>query len=475
MIPILYESTEMLFNSNGLGRLRDCISCVVTEERNGVYECDFEYPVDGPMFDRIQLGMIIAVEHDDTDDIQPFDIVGMSRPINGVVSYHAVHVSYRQNYITTSGSNINSVTAALNLCGNAQGTPFTYQTDKTNTGYFPLGDGIPHTVRSILGGAEGSILDTYGGEYSWDKFNVFLHSERGVRRDFSIRYGVNMVDYTEELDSSGTYMSVIPYWKSETEKVVGDKQTYGRTITNRGECIALDVSDKFESKPTKAQVNSAGLSYLKSNRPYTPTQNIHVEFVRLQDTEEYRQYAPLQKCQLCDTIPVIFPRYGLKADFKIVKTEYDVLADRFLSMELGDLSTTLSEALGISDSSSRGADGLATTTVADYITLASGWNCSALSAVKVGRVVQVRMDLTYNADISVPATGNITDLTIGTVKTDWWPVVTAIFGSWGNGAGSTHGMINTSGAMILCAFGSTGAARTVTAGTAIHVVSTYIS
>ncbi len=39
MIPIIYESSETDFISNGLGRLRDCMSCEVTEERNGIYEC----------------------------------------------------------------------------------------------------------------------------------------------------------------------------------------------------------------------------------------------------------------------------------------------------------------------------------------------------------------------------------------------------------------------------------------------------
>ena len=45
MIPILYEKDETSFTSNGLGRLRDCISCVVTEERNGIYELTLTYPV----------------------------------------------------------------------------------------------------------------------------------------------------------------------------------------------------------------------------------------------------------------------------------------------------------------------------------------------------------------------------------------------------------------------------------------------
>ena len=61
MIPILYDKTETAFISNGLGRLRDCISCIVSEERNGIYECDFEYPVDGANYNLIQVGRIIGV------------------------------------------------------------------------------------------------------------------------------------------------------------------------------------------------------------------------------------------------------------------------------------------------------------------------------------------------------------------------------------------------------------------------------
>ena len=35
MNPILYESDETNFITNGLGRLPDCVSCKVTEARNG--------------------------------------------------------------------------------------------------------------------------------------------------------------------------------------------------------------------------------------------------------------------------------------------------------------------------------------------------------------------------------------------------------------------------------------------------------
>ena len=350
MIPILFNSNETSFNNNGLGRLRSCIKCVVSEERNGIYECDFEVPVTAEDFNEIQIGRIIGVTHDDSGDIQPFDIVSYTRPIDGIVSFHAVHISYRLSGQTTWSASVNSLEAAFNLFRNIPNTPFVYRTDKSSTGYLACADGIPRTVRSMLGGIEGSVLDTYGGEYEWDRWYVILHSARGTARDLTIRYGVNMLGYEETLDISGTYKSCVPYWTDGATTVIGNRQdSSGSLVTGRGACVPLDISDKFETKPTKAQVNAMGLAVMKSKNPTAPAQNIHVEFVRLQDLG-YEEYEALYDCRLCDTINVVFPSYNTKSRFKIVKTTWNVLEDRYESMELGDLSMSLSEALGISNS-----------------------------------------------------------------------------------------------------------------------------
>ena len=354
MIPIVYSKDEIAFTSNGLGRLRDMISCVVTEERNGIYECDFEYPVGGANYEDIQIGNIIGVTHDESGNIQPFDIVSYSKPIDGIVTFHCTHISYRQSYMTVVGSNINSLSDAFTLLASAQpSNPFSYQTDKSNVGYLGSADGKPHSVRQMLGGIRGSILDAYGGEYEWDKWQVILHSARGENRDFTIRYGVNMLDYDEDYDYEGTYSSCIPFWTDGTLTVVGNRvDGYGSTITGRGECVPLDLSDKFETEPTQAQVESAALAYITNNNTFIPTQNIHVEFVRLQDFDEYAGFANLLECNLCDTINVIFPDYNSSGQFKIVKTVWDVLKDRYESTDLGDLSVTLADALGITQDTS---------------------------------------------------------------------------------------------------------------------------
>ena len=354
MIPILYETDERTFTSNGLGRLRDMISCKVTEERNGIYECDFQYPVDGAHYSDIKYGRIIGTTHEYSNDIQPFDIVSASKPIDGKVTFHAVHISYRQSKLVAYGTGVNTISSAFALLGDAEpSNPFSYSSDVAGNGYMAAADGEPRSVRSMLGGVDGSILDTYGGEYEWDKFRVILHASRGVKRDYTIRYGVNLLDYNEDIDYSETYSSVIPFWKGTDENqapifVIGDKQDYSQTTnTGRGETIAVDLTDKFESQPTKAQVEAMGQSYMAEQQPTLPKRNIKVDFVRLEDSDEYEQFANLFNCKLCDTIRVIFPMYNMIGDFKIVKTVYNVLLEKYDEIELGALSTTLKEALGL--------------------------------------------------------------------------------------------------------------------------------
>lgn len=367
MIPIIYGKDETEFVGNGLGRLHECLSCVVTEERNGVYTCDLEYPVSGNNYDLLQVGNIVAVTHDNAGDVQPFDIVSYEKPINGIVTFHCTHISYRQSYMAVVGSDINSLADAFTaLSGASPRNPFSYWSNKTSTGSVGAFNGIPRSVRQILGGVQGSILDAYGGEYEWDKFNVRLWSARGEKRNFSVRYGVNMTDYKEDYDGEGAYSSCIPFWTNGTDTVVGNAVVgAGATLTGRGECVPLDLSSRWEEAPTQAQLETAAYNYMASNNTCLPGRTINVEFIRLQDTEEYADFTQLLDCRLCDTINVIFPDYSTDGDFKIVMVVWDVLRSRYVSMELGKLSVSLSEALGVntSDSQSGGSSVPKSTTV----------------------------------------------------------------------------------------------------------------
>ncbi len=59
MIPCLYHANETEYTTNGIGKLSDCISCFVTEKRNGSFELKMTYPAEGIHAEYIEEGNII--------------------------------------------------------------------------------------------------------------------------------------------------------------------------------------------------------------------------------------------------------------------------------------------------------------------------------------------------------------------------------------------------------------------------------
>ena len=94
MIPVLYASNTASFSTFGIGTLTDTISCEVTEERNGLFECLLRYPVDGQHYGQIAKERIIKAKPNDSSEEQAFRIYRITKPMNGVVSVYAQHISY---------------------------------------------------------------------------------------------------------------------------------------------------------------------------------------------------------------------------------------------------------------------------------------------------------------------------------------------------------------------------------------------
>ncbi len=363
MIPILYPSNETSFTSNGLGRLPDATECIVTEERNGVYELRMLYPVTGQHFSDITMNRFIYAVPADGKGKQPFRIYSISKPLDGIVEINAEHVSYQLSHIPVSPFEAGSLAAALvGLKDNAaEACPFTFWTDKTVTGNFKVTE--PVSLRSRLGGVEGSLLDVYGtGEYEFDRYTVKLHLHRGTNNGVTLRYGKNITDIKQEENIANTYTGVMPYWKgdvdgTETTITLPEKVLHSANAANfpYQRTIPLDLSSNFENQPTEAQLRSAANSYMTSNNIGVPAVSINVSFIALWQTEEYKDVANLERVNLCDTVTVEFPALGVSAQAKVVKTEYDVLRDRYQSLELGDAKTNFTQTLSAEISSNTSA------------------------------------------------------------------------------------------------------------------------
>ena len=362
---ILYDHDEEAFTSNGLGALPDAASCTVTEERNGGYEVEMEYPLTGSHFSDIQKRRILYVKPNPYDDPQPFRIYSITKPINGIVTVHAAHLSY-----DTSGSIVKlfpadagSASAAMSYLKNfsVPSTPFTFFTNVGKSGTMSVPK--PSSIRSLLGGSDGSILDTFGGEYLFDKWNISLLESRGSNRGVTIRYGKNMTDLEQEENDTDFYTGVYPFWYSESEDGGLVTLSANDGIVNAPgnydfvKIMPLDLSSEdfgkettdsegyttTIEKPTEAELLAAAQKYIANNKIGIPKVSLDVSFVMLAQTDEYKDFARLETVKLCDTVTVEFEKLGVKTTAKCIKTVYNVLTDKYDSIELGEPKSSLAE------------------------------------------------------------------------------------------------------------------------------------
>lgn len=334
MKPVLFASTATAFTTNGLGKLSDAASCTVKETRNGAFELTLKYPVEGIHYAEIQQRSIILAKPNPVDLAQPFRVYRISKPINGLVTVYAYHISYDLTGIPVSPYSAASVQAALaGFSTNAVATnPFTFWSDMTSSGDFIVKS--PASVRSLLP----TVLEVYGGEYKYDKYTVRLYQQRGVNRGVTIRYGKNLTDLKQDENCSNVYTGVYAYYSDgngivETSpKVTPAPGTYDYTRV-----LPLDLRAEFKEAPTAEALKAAAEQYMSDHNIGVPEVSLNVSFVQLEQTQEYKDLALLERVELCDTVTVIFERLGVNATAQVTSTVYNVLIDAYDSVTIGNV------------------------------------------------------------------------------------------------------------------------------------------
>mgnify|MGYP002515503110 CR=1 FL=1 len=354
MIPVLYPANETAFTTNGLGGLPDALSCVVTEQRNtpGGYWLAMEYPVDGLHYSDIAPDRIIYAAPSMGNSPQPFRISRITRPINGIVHIEAPHVRAELQKIVTYGRTVSNNPEAVwytftqTAIGLGQSTRATWlRADILSAEDKTIEFAKSTALSDVLVGHEGSIVDTYGGELSYDKWLINLNQNRGVDSGLEIRYGVNMSDLNAETDATELVTAVIPFWKgnvNDTETVVIGSMC---TASNASafayvRCVPLDVSQEFQGlaqgqQPTADQVTQKGQAFINSTSQSELSMSINVK------------YTPTtlgigdRRINLCDTVRVVHPDLHLSSTAKVVETKYNTLVEQYDELTIGSIQKTI--------------------------------------------------------------------------------------------------------------------------------------
>lgn len=353
MIPILYKADAVDFSTFGIGALSECTLCEVTEERNGAFECTLKYPVIGILFAELKNERLIKAKPNDTSKEQLFRIYRITTPINGIVTIYAQHISYDLSNIAELmwSSAMISPSLAMSRIFTKTATTHNFKCSTDFSSAKPFSVSKPKSVRACLGGSEGSMLDLWGGEYEWDNFNVILHSKRGKDNGVVIEYGKNLTEMEQDNDFTDVYTDLLPYavFSDESkEKVVTLSEITLPIIDNptRQKTLIKDFTEFFDDK---ASINENSLrtkaqSYIKENPLGVETPTLTVAFEPLWKQPEYS--AILERVSLCDTVTIRHSALGITAKSKVIKTVYDSLAEKYVSITLGSAKSNFVNTVG---------------------------------------------------------------------------------------------------------------------------------
>lgn len=353
MIPILYKADTTDFENYGIGALSECTLCEVTEERNGAFECTLKYPVTGILFAELKNERLIKAKPNDTSKEQLFRIYRITTPINGIVTIYAQHISYDLSNIAELvwSSGFISPSLAMSRIFTKTATTHNFKCSTDFSSAKPFSISKPKSVRACLGGSEGSMLDLWGGEYEWDNFNVILHSKRGKDNGVVIEYGKNLTEMEQDNDFTDVYTDILPYAvfsDESTEKVVTLSEITLPIIDNptRQKTLIKDFTEFFEDK---ASINENSLrnkakNFIKANPLGVETPTLTVAFEPLWKQPEYS--AILERVSLCDTVTIRHSALGITAKSKVIKTVYDSLAEKYVSITLGSAKSNFVNTVG---------------------------------------------------------------------------------------------------------------------------------
>ena len=331
----LYDRNETDFKHNGICILKP-LEAVVTEELNGDYSLKITMPRGNK---EIEIEQIIKVPTPKSEQL--FRVYNSDIDMLGSQVFYARHIFYDllDYFIEDTRPSGNGALAISKILEN---TPFTGNSDITNQGtaYYQM----INPVKAILG-ADNAFIEVWGGELERDNFNIRMKNHLGTDRGVSIRYCKNLTGLRFVEDLSGVYTKIMPTGLKENgqtllkipEKYVSSPliDNYVNTKTTR-----IHYSDiKIDEETSEAQAletlrNAAAQEF--ENGLDKPQITATVEFIPLQDTEEYKDFAVLESVYLGDTVKIFHEDLNIELEAKVIEYEFDALSKRYNKVILGN-------------------------------------------------------------------------------------------------------------------------------------------
>lgn len=343
MKPKLFRDDATNFNNMGFGVLTHVISCEVTENLGEAPTLSLQMLDSDPLFQYVTVGNMIVCKPNKYDNQQAFVIEEITKNTTDEVSIYATHIAqHRTKLIPVSpftASNLDGAFSSM-ISHSMESNPFSLVRDSGKTNVSAAMNVLnPTSFRELMGGVEGSIIDTYRGEWRYDNFTLTLYNKRGHDNGVRVMYRKNMTEFNldENFSWEDSPTGAIGFWRKE-ETLVQSSIQYSAMASEfpYKKTVVVDFSDKYEDAPTVTELNAQTSQWI--NGKGSPSVGMEVAFNHLAFDGD-------KTIELGDTVHIINPNFNISTTRRIEGIVYNVLTEEYTSVTIGAQKTTLNEAI----------------------------------------------------------------------------------------------------------------------------------
>ncbi|UXK03312.1 phage tail tip lysozyme [Enterococcus raffinosus] len=344
--PRIYEPTEKDFSHNGLGVLSEATRADVREAANGVYELEVEHPLKSRFKKYFENGYQIKAKPNDQEDFHVFEIKRTYEDTNGNnILIYAQSRTYKLGNREVQHVKINSQNGSGAMKAITAGMD-----ERSDIELFSDIQTVSSTVfeaRNVLNciaGEQGSLLQYWGGEIKREPFRLSLLRRRGRDNVGTVRYGKDLQGLKITFDWQSIVTRCLPYADLQDTEDGQTKRIYGKKvdsdlIKNYPDVYAKHVQfTEEQGVKDQASLDKAAAKYFISVNPGCdkPKVSVELEFEKLTDSEEAKEFARLRNYGLFDTFFVYHKLYDIHVETKITEVLYDSLNEKVKKISAGD-------------------------------------------------------------------------------------------------------------------------------------------
>lgn len=331
----LFERTDSNFATNGMKVLRP-LSAVVKEEINGDFSLELHLPTtESDVFcERI---VVAPTPHGD----QPFRIYNTVPEIGGITAlgrhlFYDLLDAYIED-VRPSGNGAKAIQSVL------AGTGFIGESDveETATAYYQM----INPIQAIMG-SDNSVLMVWGGELERDGKNVRLMQRLGADKGICIRYRKNLTGLKCNVNYDSVVTRIYPTGRAADnqtllrlpEKYIDSPRidSYRYPKAKRLDYPDIKISDEMSEEQALTKLRDAVRADFATGIDL-PTVSVDVQFLPLENTEEYKEFASLERIELGDTVKVIHEPLNIVVTQRVMSYEYNALTNRYTTVTLGSV------------------------------------------------------------------------------------------------------------------------------------------